>query len=81
MNTNREVNQSAFRKLKPNIDQSFPYGRFVAIDGGQIVADAGEFGELTRQLAAAGRNAREVLVVQAGYDYPEYAEILICVLP
>jgi hypothetical protein len=77
MSTNREINQAAFRRLKPTIDRSYPHGRFVAIDSGAIVADAVQFDELTRQLSAMGRNARDVLIVQAGHDYPDYADILI----
>lgn len=39
----REENQAAYRRLKPIIAQTYPQGRFVAIDEGQIVADAASF--------------------------------------
>ncbi|MBL8794388.1 MAG: hypothetical protein JNM56_10820 [Planctomycetia bacterium] len=76
MRTIREINQTAFRQLKPAIDQNYPYGRFVAIDGGQIVADSADIMDLQRILAARVNDTREVLVVQAGHEYPEYFDIL-----
>ena len=77
MSTRRDVNQAAFLKLKPSIDQSFPYGRYVAIDDGQIVADAGDIRDLERLLSAREGDSRDVLVVQAGHYYPEYVHIFI----
>lgn len=77
MNTNRELNQAAFRQLKPSIDRGYACGQFVAIDGGQIVADASTFEELDQVLAAAGNNSRDVLVVQSGHDYPENVDIFV----
>jgi hypothetical protein len=71
----REKNQRAFRRLKPVIDQRYPLGRYVAIDGGSIVADAPGFDELSAALTSMGKNSKEVLVVQAGVDYPEKAVI------
>jgi hypothetical protein len=73
----REINQAAFRNLKPRIDQEYSHGRFVAIDGGQIVADAADIRALLKFLTAKGLNTQDVLVVQAGYAYPEYVDILI----
>jgi hypothetical protein len=51
-------------------------GRFVAFDHGQIVADAASFDELTEALAAIGKDRPDVLVVQAGVNYPEKVFIL-----
>jgi hypothetical protein len=72
----REQNQAAFRRLKPLIDQTYPQGRFLAIHGGAIVADAASFDALTTLLRARGQDPKESLVVQAGVDYPETAVIL-----
>ena len=72
-----KLNDTAFRRLKPAIDKQFPPGHFVALDGGDIIADAASFNELQEKLAAAGRNEPDVFVVQAGVDYPEFAFILI----
>ena len=77
MTTNRELNQTAFRQLKPSIDRTYPYGRFVAIDGGQIVADSADIADLLRILTGRGSDTREVLVIQAGHEYPDYVDILI----
>jgi hypothetical protein len=76
MSTIRDINQTAFRQLKPSIDRNYPYGRFVAIDGGQIVADSADIVDLQRVLAARVNDTREVLVVQAGHEYPDYVDIL-----
>ena len=73
--TDREANQLAFRKLKPTIDQRYPSGRFVAIDDGDIVADGWDFKSLSEDLRQRGKRPENVLIVQAGIDYPEEAVI------
>lgn len=76
MNT-RETNQASFRRLKPSLDKSYPHGQFVAIDGGQVVADAPSFEELDQKLLGLGKESPDVLVVQAGHEYPEWVDIFI----
>ena len=49
------INQAAAHKLKAIIDSSYPLKQFVAIAGGQIVADDGDFDKLQAKLAALGR--------------------------
>ncbi len=68
----RKVNEEAYRRLKPTIDQTYPRGRFVAIDKGEIVGDAATFSELDNALLAQGKTSRYILVVEAGVDYPDY---------
>ena len=63
----RQVNEAAYRRLADSIKQTYPAGRFLAIAGGQVVADAGHFEEL--------RPALQALIVQAGVEYPETAVI------
>ena len=70
-----ESNQAAFRRLAGQITRSYPQGRFVAIAGGKIVADAASFNELDSSLRALGQDSPDVLVVQAGVEYPESAVI------
>ena len=72
----RQQNQTAYRNLKAMIDQTYHRGRFVAISGGGIVADAATFPALTAALAILGINVQETLIVQAGTDFPETADIL-----
>ena len=72
-----QENQAAFRRLKPTIDRNYPHGRFVAIDGGQVVADAATLDELLAALAALGKDPKEGLAVQAGVEYPEFVWILL----
>jgi len=71
----RDRNQRAFRRLKPEIDRQFSAGRFVAIVDGEIVTDSGSFDELTDELGKLGKNPPDVLVIQAGADYPTEAVI------
>ncbi len=76
MDEARENNQAAYRRLKATITETFPPGRLVAIHEGQIVADAADFDVLKAALRALGKNPRDVLVVQAGVEYPETVVIL-----
>jgi hypothetical protein len=71
----QELNEAAYRRLEESIKQDYPYGWFVAIAGGEIIGDAGDFMTLHKALKAAGRDPRKVLIVQAGHIYPEYATI------
>lgn len=77
----RAVNQAAYRRLRERIREEFPRGRFVGIAGGQIVADAGTFKELDAALTRIGFASPEVLVVEAGVEYPEKATIFCVVKP
>jgi hypothetical protein len=47
----------------------------LAISGGQIIADAARFDELNAILHQMGNDSPDVLVVQAGVDYPERVTI------
>jgi hypothetical protein len=77
MNSNHGKNQAAYDKLKRELCNRYPSGRFVAIDDGQVVADAATFDELTEALAAIGKDRPDVFVVQAGIDYPDEVVILL----
>ena len=75
MPEDRAANHAAYRRLKDEIARAYEPGRYVAISDGRIVADASGFNELRTRLAALGKDSPEVLVVQAGVDYPETAVI------
>lgn len=72
----RQLNQTAYRRLKESLKQTYPPGRYVAISGGQVVADAARFDELRVVLGGMGKDPAQVLIVQAGADYLESAVIL-----
>ena len=72
-----ERNQTAYRRLEPSINQTYPHGQFVAIHGEKIVGDANEFFALYESLKKAGLNPPEVLIIQAGHKYPEKGIILL----
>jgi hypothetical protein len=64
----RAVNQAAYDLLKEEIDKSYPKGRFIALGGGRIIADAENFETMLSRLPELGWNPRDVMVVQAGRE-------------
>ena len=72
----RQINQSAYRRLADSIKQSYPPGHFVAISGGRIVADADRFDDLRRTLQALGMDPADALIVQAGVEY--FDAVILC---
>jgi hypothetical protein len=77
MTQSNQENQAAYRRLQPTIDRAYPRGRFLAIHGQRVVADAATLGELLAALAAREINPHEALAVQAGVEYPEFVSILL----
>jgi hypothetical protein len=76
MSIARAQTKEAFRRLKPYIDKTYPYGWFVALEGETIIADAQTIDELAGIVLKMGRKPPETFMVQAGFEYPEYAVIL-----
>jgi hypothetical protein len=72
-----DLNQAAYRNLKQFIRQNYPHGRFVAIAGGKIVADAATFREIDQMLDQMGFTSPDVLVAEAGVEYGDM-DILHC---
>jgi hypothetical protein len=72
----RDLNQMAFRRMKEDLAQRYPQGRWVAFSEGKVVADADDFDQLCERLHRMGIEPPQALVVQAGVDYPESATIL-----
>ena len=68
---------AAYRCLKATIDKNHPAGWFVAIADNQIIAAVADFHALEDLLRIKGIDPRNVLVVQAGVDYPEYVTIFV----
>ena len=77
MTSNQAKNQRAYREVEAELGARYPYGHFVAFDGGRIVADAPDFDRLTEALAAIGKDRSDVFVVQAGVKYPDEVFILL----
>ena len=73
----KQSNQAAFRGLARFITETYSAGRFVAIADSNIIADAASFLELESLLKSLGRDSEDVLVVQAGVEYPESALIFL----
>jgi len=77
VSSNQEKNLAAFHKMKKELSDEYPPGRFVAFDDGRVVADAASFDELTEALAVIGKDCPDVFVVQAGVHYPDTVSILM----
>jgi len=75
--TEYERNYVAYRRLKDNISKSYPSGWFVGIADDHVIAAAADFAGLEKLLRAQGKDPRNVLVVQAGVDYPDYVTIFL----
>jgi hypothetical protein len=63
--------------VKPEINRRFPLGRFVAVEAGQVVADAENHPKLVENLTSLGKSPRGMLIVQAGVEYPDSAIVLL----
>jgi hypothetical protein len=48
----------------------------VAADSGGIVADAESHGALVAKLESIGRSPKDMVILEAGAEYPEYVTIL-----
>jgi hypothetical protein len=71
----RQVNQAAYRQLSTFIRNTYPHERYLAISGGKIIAGAARFEVLNSLLDQMGNHSPEVLVVQAGVEYPDAVTI------
>ena len=76
-NQNNARNTESYRRMKGAIDQTYSPGWFVGIADDQIVGAAEKFPELTASLRSRGFDPRQVMVVEAGVDYPKYVTIYI----
>jgi hypothetical protein len=72
---NRDAGLADYESLKPEIARRYAPGRFVAIESGQVVADADSHRALVQKLQSLGKSPQGMIIVQAGVDYPEHAVI------
>jgi len=63
--------------IKKMIDSQFPIGRFVAFQSGEIIADADTHRDLVNKLSSMGKSPHNMLILQAGVEYPESTIILL----
>ena len=64
-----------YSAAKAEVDRKLPAGRFAAVEGGAIIADAESHRRLVELLRSQGRSAKDVLILQAGAEYPSSAII------
>ncbi|HYV34838.1 MAG TPA: hypothetical protein VE988_03980 [Gemmataceae bacterium] len=70
-------NSAAYQNLKGAIASNYPKGWLIGIGNEEIIAAAANFSALQTELRARGVDPRNVLVVEAGVDYPEFVNILL----
>jgi hypothetical protein len=73
--TEMDKASATYRRLKGAISQKYPAGWYIGIADDQMVAAAADFHALESLLRSQGRDARQVLIVQAGAEYPDYFTI------
>jgi len=59
-----------YADAQAEVDRKLPAGRFAAVEGGAIIADAESHRRLVELLRSQGRSAKDVLILQAGAEYP-----------
>ena len=68
-----------FADIQRDVDARFPAGRFAAVEGGSIVADAESHAKLVEKLRSLGRSPQGLVVIQAGAHYPASAAVFAIV--
>lgn len=76
MTKHKSINPDEITAAKQKINGKFPVGRFVAINNGEILADAKSHRELVEKLKTLGHSPKDLLILQAGVDYPDAALII-----
>lgn len=71
---------AAYQRLKETIRQTYPQGWFVAIAHDRIAAASADFRELKELVRAEGFDPRNVLIVEAGVNYPDFVDIFLGLL-
>ena len=62
-------------RVKAAIDLEFPAGRFVAVQGERVVADAESHARLVDVLQSKSLSPKDLMILQAGVEYPKTAII------
>ena len=73
--TGQSPSAERFQDAKNEIDRCFPAGQFVAMELGQIVAEAASHRQLVENILPLGKTPKDMLIVQAGAAYPDSAII------
>ena len=69
-----ERNTATFRRLKDDIDRTYPLNWLVAIADDKVFADAADFKTLLERLKALEKDSRQTLIVRAGFKEPQWTE-------
>jgi len=75
-NLEHAVNQAAYQRLKATIATTYPPKQFVAVAGGNIVADDVDFDILDQRLTDLGFGPTDAIVVRVGDEAFDYVTII-----
>lgn len=64
-----------FADIQRELGLRFPKGRFVAVDAGVVVADAETHRQLVETLQSQGKSPKDLLIIEAGVEYPASAVV------
>lgn len=64
-----------YSAVQAEVDRRFPAGRFVAVQEQRVVADAPSHRLLVEQLQSQGLGPKDLLILQAGVEFPDSAVI------
>jgi hypothetical protein len=70
---------AAYQKLQEVIRETYPQGWFVAIAQNRIVAASADFRELKGLVRAEGFDPRNVLIVEAGANDPDFVNVFVLI--
>ena len=71
-----ERNLEAYRRMKDDLDRTYPLREFVAIAGGAVAAHSQDYEDVFLVLKNAGWEPRNCVLVRIG-DEPEDGDILL----
>ena len=71
-----ERNLEAYRRMKDDLDRTYPIREFVAIAGGAVAAHSQHYEDVFSVLKDAGWEPRNCVMVRIG-DEPEDGDILL----
>ena len=75
VNAEVEQNLEAYRRMKNDLDRTYPNREFVAIAGGAVAAHSQNYEDVFQTLTNAGWDSRNCVLIRIG-DEPEDGDIL-----
>ena len=75
VNPEVERNLEAYRRMKDELDRTYPSGEFVVFAGGDLFSHSRSYDEIDRRVRAGGWNPQNCVLIRVG-DEDESGDIL-----